>query len=119
MTTLLDLRNVSRNYSLPRRKLFGPAPVLQAVKSISLTLKAGETLGIVGESGSGKSTLARMIMGFERPDAGTVSVLGKDLSALPAREMVQLRSAFQMVFQDPFSSLDRARPWAGALASPS
>ncbi|WP_068304563.1 ATP-binding cassette domain-containing protein [Pararhodobacter sp. CCB-MM2] len=118
MSVVLSLSGVSRAYPLPRRRLLGPRPMLQALSDASLTLSAGETLGIVGESGSGKSTLARLVMGFDRPDAGRITVLGQDINALPAPELRRLRAGFQMVFQDPFGSLDPRRPVGWSIAEP-
>ena len=115
---LLEAQLVSRRYSLPRRSLLRAAPVLTAVEAVSLTLYPGETLGIVGESGSGKSTLARMVMGFERPDAGRILFEGQDIHAMPGRDLRALRRRFQMVFQDPFGSLDPRRRVGWSIAEP-
>jgi peptide/nickel transport system ATP-binding protein len=103
---LLEVRNLTRHYRLPRESLLRPAPVLQALNGINLTLEAGRSLGIVGESGSGKSTLARCVMALDRPTAGQVLLDGRDLHALPARALQTARRDFQMVFQDPYSALD-------------
>jgi ABC-type glutathione transport system ATPase component len=118
MSAILDVRAVSRRYSLPRRSLLRPGPVLTAVDRVSFTLEPGRTLGIVGESGSGKSTLARMIMAFEAPDEGEVRFDGKNLHSLPASELRLLRRRFQMVFQDPWGSLDPRRTVAWSIAEP-
>ncbi|AVO37806.1 ATP-binding cassette domain-containing protein [Pukyongiella litopenaei] len=115
---LLQIEHATRRYALPRRSLFRPAPELVAVNDLSLTLNPGETLGIVGESGSGKSTLARMVMGFERPDAGRVLFRGQDINALDAAGLRALRQQFQMVFQDPFGSLDPRRAVGWSIAEP-
>lgn len=115
---VLDVRSVTRRYRLPRRALLSPAPVLTAVDGISLSLQAGECLGIVGESGSGKSTLARMIMGFERPDAGTVLFEGQDINAMDRKQLRRTRPRFQMVFQDPLGSLDPRRSVGWSVAEP-
>ena len=106
---LLQVENVSRHYRLPRRSLLQAPPVLTAVDGAGFTLERGRTLGIVGESGSGKSTLARMIMAFERPDAGRILFDGQDLAQLGAAGLRRLRRRFQMVFQDPYGSLDPRR----------
>jgi peptide/nickel transport system ATP-binding protein len=115
---LLEVRAVRRVYRLPRRTLFGPRPVLTAVDGVSLTLARGRTLGVVGESGSGKSTLARMVMAFERPDAGAVLFEGQDLARLPAAALRALRPRFQMIFQDPYGSLDPRRTVGWSIAEP-
>lgn len=103
---LLRAENLVRRYPLKRAGLFQPRRWLSAVDGVSLVLEKGRSLGIVGESGSGKSTLARLIMALERPDEGRVIMGGDDLFALPADELRQRRRQFQMVFQDPFGSLD-------------
>jgi oligopeptide/dipeptide ABC transporter ATP-binding protein len=73
---------------------------------VSLQLHAGESLGIVGESGCGKSTLARMLVGLERPDSGAISIHGKDVTKVRGRDRRLMRAEVQMVFQDPYTSLD-------------
>ncbi|HUK44806.1 MAG TPA: oligopeptide/dipeptide ABC transporter ATP-binding protein [Gaiellaceae bacterium] len=83
----------------------GRPPVL-AVRDVSLELEAGQTLGVVGESGCGKSTLARLLVGLEAPTAGTVEVEGAPVSAGTTSERRALARRIQLVFQDPFSSLD-------------
>ena len=103
---LLQVQHLSRHYRQRRHSLFEPPRITRALDDVSLELQAGESLGIVGESGSGKTTLARLIMALDQPDAGKVLLLGRDLHALPARELLQARKNFQMVFQDPYASLD-------------
>jgi peptide/nickel transport system ATP-binding protein len=115
---LLDARGLTRRYRLPRTALLRAAPVLTAVESTSFTIHAGETLGIVGESGSGKSTLARMVMAFEAPDEGEVLFQGQNLHTLPAADLRHLRQQFQMVFQDPYGSLNPRRPVGWSIAEP-
>jgi peptide/nickel transport system ATP-binding protein len=103
---LLQVNEVTRTYALPRERLWGPAPVLHAVQGISFTLHAGRSLGVVGESGSGKSTLARLVMSLERPSSGSVQVMGRDMGKLGPAALRESRRDFQMVFQDPYGSLD-------------
>jgi ABC-type glutathione transport system ATPase component len=103
---LLHVENLVRHYLLPRDKLFAPHPVVPALNGVSFTIEAGRSLGIVGESGSGKSTLARLVMALDRPTAGSVQLLGRDLHRLPREELRRARRDVQMVFQDPYGSLD-------------
>jgi ABC-type glutathione transport system ATPase component len=106
VTPLLQVDNLVREYALPREKLFEPPGKVQALNGVSFTIEAGRSLGIVGESGSGKSTLARLVMALDKPTSGHVRMLGRDLHALPREELRLARRDFQMVFQDPYGSLD-------------
>ncbi len=103
---LLQVNHVTRTYSLPREHLWGKPPVVQALQGVSFTLHAGRSLGVVGESGSGKSTLARVVLALEPPTSGSVEMLGRDLNLLDTSALRAARRDFQMVFQDPYGSLD-------------
>ncbi|EJE51971.1 ATPase component of various ABC-type transport systems with duplicated ATPase domain [Acidovorax sp. CF316] len=105
-TALLQVTDLVREYTLPREHLFRPPGKVHAVNGVSFSIASGRSLGIVGESGSGKSTLARTVMALDAPTAGTVHLLGRNLHALPPAELRQARRDFQMVFQDPYGSLD-------------
>jgi peptide/nickel transport system ATP-binding protein len=115
---LLEVRALAKHYRLPRRHLLAPAPEVQALAGVSFSVQAGRSLGVVGESGSGKSTLARLVMALEAPSAGQVLFQGRDLHALPAAVLQRARSAFQMVFQDPFASLDPRRTVLQTVSEP-
>ena len=117
-TTLVEAVALSQRYPLPREHLFSSATTVQALADVSFTLQAGTTLGIVGESGSGKSTLARLVMALEAPNAGRVLFEGRDLHALPPEALRHARRDFQMVFQDPYSSLDPRMSIARTVAEP-
>jgi peptide/nickel transport system ATP-binding protein len=101
---LMQVSNLTKCFR--RGGLFSREPTITAVDNVSLTLSPGETLGIVGESGSGKSTLARCVIRLLDPDAGEVLLDGSDIAHMKARTLRPLRRRIQMVFQDPFSSLN-------------
>jgi len=103
---VLEVEDLVLHYVLPRRRLFGPAEKVYAVNGVSFAVGLGESFGIVGESGCGKSTLARAIMALETPTSGSVRILGDDLAALGLAGLRAARRRFQMVFQDPYGSLD-------------
>ncbi|GDY35863.1 ATP-binding cassette domain-containing protein [Acidovorax sp. NB1] len=103
---LLQVKDLVREYTLPREHLFRPPGTVQALNGVSFSIAAGRSLGVVGESGSGKSTLARLVMALDAPTTGTVELLGRNLHQLPAEQLRQARRDFQMVFQDPYGSLD-------------
>ncbi len=103
---LLRVEDLVRTYTLPRERLLQPPPMVQALQGVSFTLQAGRSLGIVGESGSGKSTLARLVMALDTPTSGRVLMQGRDLHAMNAADLRRARRDFQMVFQDPYGSLD-------------
>jgi len=94
------------NFQLPKKTLFAAENVLTAVNEISMETIDGEVLGIVGESGSGKSTLAKTILGLQRLTSGQVEVFGERLSTINKKELKEIRKKMQVVFQDPFSSLN-------------
>ena len=118
MSTLLEVTGVVRDYTLPRRRLLGPAPSLRVLHGISLHLQAGASLGIVGESGCGKSTLARTVLALERPQAGSVVLEGQDLFALDRPGLRAARRHMQAVFQDPYGSLDPRQRIGRIVAEP-
>ena len=118
MTPLLEVRNLIKRYHLPRESLLQPPPVVEALRGVSFTVQAGKSLGIVGESGSGKSTLARQVMALETPTEGSVHMLGRDLNALSPDELLPARRDFQMVFQDPYGSLDPRQRVSRIVAEP-
>ncbi|CAN7263821.1 ATP-binding cassette domain-containing protein [Acidovorax sp. LjRoot194] len=103
---LLQVQDLVREYTLPREHLFRPPGKVHALNGVSFSIASGRSLGIVGESGSGKSTLARVVMALDAPTSGTVHLQGRNLHQLPAAELREARRDFQMVFQDPYGSLD-------------
>lgn len=104
MNAAVSVRGLSRSFRRSRRS----APV-QALRGVSLSIDPGETLGVVGESGCGKSTLARLIARLDAPTAGTIEILGDDVTHMHGQELRQLRRRVQMVFQDPYASLNPRR----------
>ena len=103
---ILKIRDLSMDFSLRSNHIGGKQQTLHALTNVSLDVYEGETLGIIGESGCGKSTLGKCIMRLHRPTSGSIEFEGQDLLALPPRQMKDVRRNLQMVFQDPFSSLD-------------
>ncbi|HEY2254566.1 MAG TPA: ATP-binding cassette domain-containing protein, partial [Variovorax sp.] len=115
---LLEVTELVRHYTLPREQLFGPPPMVKALNGVSFGIRAGQSLGIVGESGSGKSTVARLVMALDRPTSGRVKLLGQDLHQLQRPALRAARRELQMVFQDPYGSLDPRRTVARIVAEP-
>ncbi|SDI20867.1 ATP-binding cassette domain-containing protein [Variovorax sp. OV700] len=115
---LLEVTDLVRHYALPREKLFGPPPLVKALNGVSFQVQAGKSVGIVGESGSGKSTIARLVMALDTPTSGSVRMLGRDLHQLPRSDLRVARRDFQMVFQDPYGSLDPRQTVARIVAEP-
>jgi oligopeptide transport system ATP-binding protein len=111
---LLEVKGLVKSFQVPRSKNGNNR--LRALDGVDLRVSRGETLGLVGESGCGKSTLARTLLMLERPDEGTVRFEGTDPFGLKGRELLAWRRRVQMVFQDPFASLN-SRMNAGELIS--
>ncbi len=103
---LLEVRNLSKYFDVGSSFLKRKPVYLRAVDDVSFKIRAGETLGIVGESGCGKSTLGNVIIRLLEPTSGQVFFEGEDFTALPAKELRGKRANIQMIFQDPFSSLN-------------
>jgi len=104
---LLQLHNLTKVFSLGESIFGGDAKgEVRAVDDVSLDIQSGETLGVVGESGSGKSTLGRLVLRLIEPTSGKIVFEGRDLLAASHAEMRRLRRDMQIIFQDPFGSLD-------------
>ncbi|MGA5558674.1 ABC transporter ATP-binding protein [Streptomyces lavendulocolor] len=107
MPPLLEVRELVKHYPLTRGVLFRKQiGAVKAVDGVSFALRPGETLGIVGESGCGKSTVAKMLVSLERPTAGRILYKGEDITRLSGRALKAVRRNIQMVFQDPYTSLN-------------
>jgi peptide/nickel transport system ATP-binding protein len=115
---VLSVRNLVKRYALGGGLFSRAAGVVHAVEDVSFDIARGETLGLVGESGSGKSTIGRLVMRLERPDAGRILLGGDDITALSERRLRPLRPRVQMVFQDPYSSLDPRYTTEQLIAEP-
>ena len=104
---LIEIRNLTKIFPLGE-SMFGATAKgeVRAVNDVSLDIYPGETLGLVGESGSGKSTLGRLVLRLIEPSSGSIRFEGRDLRAATHREMRRLRRDMQIIFQDPFGSLD-------------
>jgi oligopeptide/dipeptide ABC transporter ATP-binding protein len=109
-TSLVEIRSLAKEYigrgGLLRRLVGGHPEAVHAVDGVDLTIQRGEILGLVGESGSGKTTLGRCVLRLIEPTRGAVLYQGQDILRLPAGEMRSIRRKMQMIFQDPFSSLN-------------
>jgi oligopeptide/dipeptide ABC transporter ATP-binding protein len=103
---LVEARGLSKHFVAGARVFSSGRAVVRAVDGIDLDISPGETVGIVGESGSGKSTLGRLLLRLIEPTAGTVCFEGRDLSSLRAAELRRLRRRMQIIFQDPYASLN-------------
>lgn len=108
---LLEVKNLKKYFKTPRG-------MLHAVDDVSFTLERGKTLGIVGESGCGKTTTGRTILRLEEPTSGQIIFEGRDITNLSKHEMRKLRKDMQLIFQDPFSSLDPRMTVSQAIEEP-
>ncbi len=117
-TPLISVRDLAVTYTLKKNLLGKPLTQLQAVDGITFDIMEGETLGLVGESGCGKSTLGRAMLRLIDHSAGNISYRGTRLDKLSAHQMRQLRPRLQIVFQDPYSSLNPRQTIGNAIAEP-
>jgi peptide/nickel transport system ATP-binding protein len=106
MNALLEVRDLAKHFVLPRDSFLEPRRILRAVDGVDFDVFPGETLGLVGESGCGKSTLARVVMRLTEPTAGRIVFAGQDITHLSQSEIRPLRRRMQMIFQDPYGSLN-------------
>jgi oligopeptide/dipeptide ABC transporter ATP-binding protein len=116
--TLLQVEHVAKHFPTRRAGLFGHKQYVRAVEDVSFDVRRGETLGLVGETGCGKSTLARCIIRLENLTSGRVVFDGNDLSAASQAELRSHRRRMQMVFQDPYGSLNPRRRVGSIIADP-
>ncbi|MEJ8573590.1 oligopeptide/dipeptide ABC transporter ATP-binding protein [Microbaculum marinum] len=118
MSVAIEADGLTRTFGGGRTLFGGRHPAVHAVQSADLTVQEGETLGIVGESGCGKSTLARMLVGLDRPTAGTIRIAGRDANELAGRDTRALARHIQYVFQDPVASLNPRKTIRQTLEAP-
>jgi dipeptide transport system ATP-binding protein len=117
VTAALEARDLARHYLVSRGAFRAPA-TLKALAGVSFSLEAGRTLAVVGESGSGKSTLARLLTLIEKPTAGSLLIDGEDVAHADRKRRRRLRREIQMVFQNPFGSLNPRQTIGKALEEP-
>ncbi|MGO4722432.1 MULTISPECIES: peptide ABC transporter ATP-binding protein [unclassified Inquilinus] len=117
MTAVVEARHLSRFYEV-KTSPFKPPKILRAVSDMSFTLEPGKTLAVVGESGCGKSTLARVVTMIEQPSEGDLTIDGIPVATADAAQRRRLRSAVQIVFQDPYGSLNPRKKIGTILEEP-
>jgi peptide/nickel transport system ATP-binding protein len=115
---LLEIRNLTKVFPIGESAFGGAKGEVRAVDDVSLDIHAGETLGLVGESGSGKSTLGRLALRLIEPTSGSIQFDGRDLLSASAGDLRRLRRHMQIIFQDPFSSLDPRMRVEDLIAEP-
>jgi len=115
---LLDVRDLVTRFDLRSGILGRVSGRVHAVEGVSFSLRAGETLALVGESGCGKSTTGRSILRLVEPRSGTVMFEGRDVASLPKTELRAMRQRMQMIFQDPYASLNPRKTVGGSIAEP-
>jgi dipeptide transport system ATP-binding protein len=117
VSAILEARNLTRDYSVSRGA-FRSHAMIKALAGVSFSLQAGRTLAVVGESGSGKSTLARLLTLIENPTAGSLLIDGEDVAHATAATRARLRREIQIVFQNPYGSLNPRQTIGKALEEP-
>ena len=115
---LLEIRHLKKHFVLKKTLMGKPLSTLKAVDDVSISVKAGETLGIVGESGCGKTTMGRTLLKLHQPTAGQIFFKGEDIAQYTPKQMRALRKKMQIVFQDPYSSLPPRSTVGDILAEP-
>lgn len=114
MTVLIEARDLTKHFPVRTGGLLRRRTTpLRAVEAVSLSVRAGETLGLVGELGCGKSTLGRMLINLIRATSGSIHFDGTEITTLPARGMRELRKAMQIIFQDPVRRAEPAHDGRG------
>jgi oligopeptide/dipeptide ABC transporter ATP-binding protein len=115
---ILEVRNLVKHFPIGGGLFGGEAAVIKAVDGVSFSIRRGETLGLVGESGCGKTTTGRCILQLEKPTSGEIIFEGRDLATLSAGELRKVRRRLQVIFQDPYSSLNPRMTVGQIIAEP-
>ncbi|WP_372681417.1 ABC transporter ATP-binding protein [Desulfosarcina sp.] len=115
---LLEVTDLTKHFSMDRGFFSRPTGWVKAVNGVSFGIRRGESLGLVGESGCGKSTLARLVVRLLTPTAGSIRFGGREISALDRQAMRPLRKQMQIIFQDPYASLDPRMTVAASVTEP-
>lgn len=103
---VLEVENLKKYFTVKNGKMFGEKLYLKAVNDVTFSIEKGKTLGLIGESGCGKSTIGKTVMGLSKATSGTIKYQGREINSYSAKEMKEFRRKVQMIFQDPYSSLD-------------
>ena len=117
-TPVLEVSAITKHFAVRKRLLSRKKLLVYAVDGVSFSIAAGETLGLVGESGCGKSTLGRTVLRLMEPTSGTIRLLGQDITRIALEELRRLRRHMQIIFQDPFSSLNPRLSAGDIVAEP-
>ena len=115
---LVEVKNLKKFFPVRSISFPGPRAFVQAVVGVNLDIRAGETLGLVGESGCGKSTLGRLILRLEEPTEGQIFFEGEDILQYDSERLRQLRRQMQIIFQDPYSSLNPRKTIGSIIEEP-
>lgn len=115
---LVDCQDLEVRFDVRKKEKDGTHPVVRAVDGVSLQIREGEILAAVGESGCGKTTLGKTILNIIKPSSGTVTYRGKNMAEMDKKEMQQMRSRMQLIYQDPYESLDPGQTAYKTLEEP-
>jgi peptide/nickel transport system ATP-binding protein len=116
--TLLEVKGLTKHFPIRLRGFFGGTATVRAVQDVSFTIGRGETLGLVGESGCGKTTIGRLVLQLDQATAGSIAFEGEDLTKVSRSRMNELRKRIQVIFQDPYSSLNPRMTVGATIAEP-